>query len=169
MAFTAEELYERYLYNNPDDQNLIETISITHSNLTQDFDIVREPDGLTLTIETGEDVYFMGVNFEVSKNTSSDDMDEEFLITFDDTEGVLKDEAELIPLNTTELVKIVYRAFISSDTSEPAFGPITLNGTSMTAGNDGQVTVSAQSPSLVVNRCGELYTYERFPSLKSFL
>lgn len=166
---TPEELYELYLYNNPDGQQLIETLSITHSSLTQDYNIVREPEGLTLSIEGGIPTFFQGVNFEVRKNTSADDLDEEFSIVFDDVDGILKGEAGNIPLTTDEFVQVVYRAFISEDTSAPAFGPITLQGTSMTSSNDGQVTITAQSPSLNVNRCGELYTYERFPGLKSFL
>ena len=166
---TPEELYEQYLYNNPDYDRIIETITITHSDITQDYAICREPNGETCTNEDGTEVFYSGVNFEVSKNTSSDDLDEEFSIVFADVNGDLKAEAENIPLDTDEFVKVVYRAFMDSDRSAPAYGPITLEATSMTPTNDGSVTVTAKSPSLNVNRCGELYTYERFPSLKSFL
>ena len=169
MAYTPEELYELYLHNNPEEQRLIETISITHSEISQDYYIVREPDGETLFLEDGTEQFFQGVNFEVSKSTDSDDLDEEFSIVFDDADGTLKNEASRITISSSEFPVVTYRAYIDSDVSSPAYGPIKLQGTSMTAGNDGQVTVTAKSPSLNVNRCGELYTYERFSSLKSFL
>ncbi len=144
-------------------------ITIKHSQISQDYNVVKEVGGLDVTFEDGTEVSCEGVIFECERASSSDDLDVSFNITFDDQDDALKGEADSIDLDTDEEVQIEYRIFMKSDTSEPAYGPIKLYGDSMTAGDDGQVTIAASVPSLVVNRCGQLYTYDRFPMLKAYL
>lgn len=166
---TPAELYELYLLNNPDDTRLIELIEITHPNLTKEFFLTPTPEEVTLTLENGANVIPRSVNMTVKKSASKDDLDERFTFTISDIFGELNDQADLIPLDSQEPVRLIYRGFISTDTSEPSEGPYVLQVTSMTQTTDGAVSLEAQSPSLVVNRTGELYTYERFPMLRGFL
>lgn len=165
---TPEELYEDYLYNNTQDI-AYDVVSFAHSDLTQDYYLVGEKGGLDVTLDTGEEVSCMGVNFEVSRESSSDDLDVSFSIVVDDLDDTLKSEANNIPLTSEEDVVVTYYTYMKSDTSSPAYGPIKLYADGMTAKTNGQVTVTASAPSLVVNRCGELYTYDRFPMLKAYL
>lgn len=165
---TPEELYEDYLYNNTDDI-AYEVLTISHSDISQTYNIAKEPGGLSVTFEDGSEVDCMGVNFEVSRESSSDDLDVKFSLVIDDLDDTLKTEAEAIPITSTEDVQVEYRIFMKSDTSEPAYGPITLYVDDMTAKTNGQVTLSIAAPSLIANRCGELYTYERFPMLRAYL
>jgi hypothetical protein len=169
MSDTPEELYEKYLYNNPDGQRAYEVITISHSQLAQTYNVVKEAGGLDVTFEDGSDVSCLGVIFDVERESSSDDLDVSFSIVFDDQDGLLKDEANNIDLTTDEQVVVEYRIFMSTDTSEPAYGPISLYANTLTATTDGQVTIVASAPSVTVNRCGELYTYSRFPMLKAYL
>lgn len=166
---TPAELYELYLLNNPDGQRLIEVVSISHSALTKTYHLTPTPEPVLVTLETSEQIVPIPTNLNVQKSRSKDDLDEQFTFNFDDSYGVLSDEADRIPLDSNEDVLITYRSFVADDTSEPADGPFYLYGVSMTKSTSGTVTINAQSPSLVVNRTGELYTYERFPMLRGFL
>ena len=58
---------------------LYETLEISHSALTRSYYIISEPGGKTYPDEHGIDIDYQGVNFKISKNTSSDDLDEEII------------------------------------------------------------------------------------------
>lgn len=163
------ELYELYLLNNPDDVRLIELIEIYHPALTQTFLLTPTPEPVTLTLEDGRTITPRNVSMDVRKSSSKDDLDERFTFTISDIYGELNDQADLIPLDDQTPVSLIYRGFISTDTSEPSEGPYILQVATMTQSTDGSVSIEAQSPSLVVNRTGELYTYDRFPMLRGFL
>lgn len=166
---TPSELYELYLINNTDDARLIELIEISHPSLTETFLLTPTPEPVSLTLENGSTITPRPVNMSVKKSSSRDDLDERFTFTISDIYGQLNDQADLIPLDDQTPVTLTYRGFISSDTSEPSEGPYILQISSMTQTTDGAVSLEAQSPSLVVNRTGELYTYDRFPMLRGFL
>ena len=166
---TPQEIYEAYLLNSPDGERHIEVVTISHSKLSQTYHITPTPEPVAVTFETGGDVVPMPVNLNVEKSQSRGDLDEQFNFNISDIDGTLNDEADRIPLDDEEPLVVTYRGFMVSDTSAPCEGPFFLEGVSMTKSTDGSVTIAAQSPSLVVNRTGELYTYERFPMLRGFL
>lgn len=166
---TPAELYELYLLNNPDDERIIEVVSISHPDMSQTYHLTPTPESLLVTLETGEQIVPEPKNMSIDKPKSKDDLDEQFLFNFSDPEGLIAAEAKLIPLDTQDDVLVQFRTFMASDPSEPAEGPFNLVGVSMTPSTDATVTIRAQSPSLVVNRTGELYNYERFPMLRGFL
>lgn len=166
---TPQEIYENYLLNNPDGERHIEVVTISHSKLSKTYHLTPTPEPVLVTLETGESIVPEPVNLTVEKSSSKDDLDEKFNFNFDDIDGRINDEADRIPLDDDESVIVTYRGFMASDTSAPAEGPFKLNGVSMTKSTSGTLTIAAQSPSLVVNRTGELYTYERFPTLRGFL
>ena len=166
---TPAEIYELYLLNNPDGERIIEVVSISHPNMTQTYHLTPTPEPVSVTLETGETIIPEPKNMTIQKSSSKDDLDEQFSFNFSDPEGLIAAEAKLIPLDTDDDVIIQFRTFMASDTSAPAEGPFDLIGVSMTPTTEATVTIRAQSPSLVVNRTGELYTYERFPMLRGFL
>ena len=163
------ELYDLYLLNNPDNERIIEVISISHPDMTQTYHITPTPEPVTVVFEDNQIISPEPKNMTVEKSRSKDDLDEQFIFNFSDPEGLIASEASLIPLDTDDDVLIQFRTFMASDPSGPAEGPFNLAGVSMTASTDSTVTIRAQSPSLIVNRTGELYTYERFPMLRGFL
>ena len=166
---TPAELYELYLLNNPQGERIIEVVSISHPDMTQTYHITPTPEAVSVTFEDSSVVVPEPKNMTVEKSKSKDDLDEQFIFNFSDPEGLISSEAALIPLDTDDDVIVEFRTFMASDTSAPAEGPFKLIGVSMTPSTDATVTIRAQSPSLVVNRTGELYTYERFPMLRGFL
>lgn len=166
---TPDELYELYLLNNPQGERIIEVVSIYHPDMSQTYHITPTPEAVSVTFEDDQVIVPEPKNMRVEKSRSKDDLDEQFIFTFSDPEGLIASEADRIPLDSDDDVLVQFRTFMASDTSAPAEGPFNLLGVSMTPATDSTVTIRAQSPSLVVNRTGELYTYERFPMLRGFL
>ncbi len=164
---TPEEKFEYYLRNNNKDR-IIEGITMKHPQFEDEFNIVKEPKGEQLTLETGVVTEFQGGNMVIERANSQDDLDERFSLTFDDTYDNIQNNANLIDIDSDEKVDVEYRVFMESDKSEPAVGPIYLEGVSLSFNNN-VATIEAQSPSLAESRTGEIYTYERFETLKAFL
>lgn len=165
---TPAEKYENYLRNNPAGERIVEVVEISHSAFSESIFICKEPGGLSVTLENGQNVFADGVNMRVKRANSKDDLDEKYDFDFSDVNGNLQNKTKEVPLNTTEKVKIVYRAYMSDNLDAIALGPVIMEATNI-AFKSGSASAKAQSPSLVESRTGTLYTYERFPALKAFL
>lgn len=143
----------------------IDTLEISHSFFTQRFLFTREPTGIDATLETSEDVSFIGINFEPVLNAKRSDLDVNFAFTLPDPENKLDDELDRLPLNNDEPIKIVYRAYNSDDFSEPAavFRLQVLNVNQQ----KGIFTIECGVQQLNYNKTGEIYSYDRFTPLRA--
>lgn len=165
---TQLEKYNQYLLNNKTGERIIEVVTLSHSKFDQSFNLVKEPEGAIVTFENGSIVNCDGVNMDIRRASSEDNLDEKFGFAFSDVEGKIQDQADKIPLDSDEDVVVEYRLYMASDTSAPAIGPLRLQGVSLST-EIGKATINAESPSLIDSRTGELYTYERFPANRAFL
>lgn len=160
---TPEEKYNLYLQNNPAGERPIEVITISSPDISQYFNICREPDGVTVSFDDGSTfVDVDGANISVDKGKANDDLDEIYNITIGDTLGAIQQEVDQIPLDSADPVVVSYRLYMNSDLEKPAIGPVNLQASAISF-DIGKVTIQAKSPSLAVNRTGELLTYARFP------
>lgn len=168
MVMTPAEKYENYLRNNPAGERIVEVVEISHSAFSESSFICKEPGGLNVTLENGQQVFADGINMSIKRANSRDDLDEKYDFDFSDVNGTLQDKTNEIPLSTTEKVKIIYRVYMSDNLDSVALGPVRMEAINI-AFKSGFASARAQSPSLVESRTGNLYTYERFPALKAFL
>ena len=155
--------YEFYLRNLPDDDRAYEVITLKPS-ATESYSYVKDPLGVTVTID-GDQVDCVGVNMLIERATTNDDLDEIFHITFSDADGELQESISEIPIDDDYDPVVEYRVFMASDLTTEGFGPVNLIGGDISF-SKGVATIEAKKESLVNNRCGELYTIERFPTLR---
>lgn len=147
-----------------------DTLEISHSLFTERFFFTREPLGLTgvtITNANGstEVVDFDGVNFELVLNRKKSDLDSDFSFTFGDPENRLDDELDLIPLDNTEKIQIVYRSYRSDDlTGEGEL--FRLEALSVNQ-EKGIFTVQCGAPQLNWQQTGIRYEYDVFPMLRA--
>lgn len=94
---------------------VIDTLTISHSDISKTYYLTLEPEGIVI-----DGIFYEPANFDVSLNTEKSDLDEIYTFTISDPENKLDDELDLIPLNTNENISIVYKAFNSDDLSEPS-------------------------------------------------
>ncbi len=165
---TPQEKYENYLTNNPAGERPIEIIEISHSMISKTYFVCKEPGETVIKLENGLVRTAIGVNMDITRSSSSDNLDEKYTINFSDTLGILQEEFGSIPIDSSERVKITYRVYMSTDLENVALGPVVLEAANASF-KIGLATVDAQSPSLVSTRTGEIYTYERFECLKAFI
>lgn len=164
---TAEKL-RILLASYPVGQYQIDTLEITHSLFSQRYLFTREPGGLTATITnmdgSTEEVEFVGVNFEPILNRRKADLDTNFSFTLADPENQLDDELDNIPLNNTEKIVVVYRAYFSDDLSSEAeihrLNALRVNQ------EKAVFTIDCGLPQLNWQKTGIVYDYDTFPPLR---
>jgi len=143
-----------------------ETIEIYHPLFSKKYYLTREPLGITATLENGQQVDFEGANIEIALNSTKSDLDQNFSFSFSDIENALDDELDRIPFDDTTKITMAYRAFLSSNLTEPAQGPVALEVITVSQ-EKGVFTVEAGAPQLNWSKTGITYNYQDFPTLRA--
>ena len=169
MSLDVEARLREFLASAPQTIYMIEVISIAHSDLTQTYNLWREPSDGGVVDEDDNVLSVRSTNFTVILAGTPDNLDQKFTVNIDttDPDNLLRKELDRIPLDTTEKILLTYRAYLSDDLTEPQAVQV-LQVESINY-NRGTATLSAIAPKYNVNRTGELYTFGRFPMLRGFL
>lgn len=149
----------------------LETIELSHPGFSQVYRIVRnKTDGLTATLETSETVDFDYYPLRINQGSSRDDLDYSFNIDFGDLGEVLPTELDNVLESDSFDVKptLIYRTYRSDDLSAPMYGPITLEIIEISFQKTG-ASFEAKAPRINLSKTGEVYSVERFPTLRGFL
>ncbi len=160
--------YKLKLASNPEGQMDFETVEITHPLLSKRYLLVVGTTGLTATLETGEVVTFEAIPMEVKDGGNNNDMDQQASFTLPDVGNMLDDEMSNIPLSNEESPKFTFRAFISTDLSYPARGPVTYDLQSLSQ-SKGVFTADVGVPRLNERQTGILMTPQQIPLLRGIL
>lgn len=169
MSIDIEQQLREFLASAPQTKYMIEVVSIAHSSLTKTYHLWKEPASGAVVDENDNTLITQSTNINVALAGSADNLDQKINVSIDttDADNVLRKELDRIPLNTTEKIILVYRAYLSDDLTEPQ-AVQRLQVESITY-NRGVASLSAIAPKLNVRRTGELYTFSRFPMLRGFL
>jgi hypothetical protein len=126
--------------------------------------------GLTATLETGVTQTFEYYPLKISDTGVRDNLDQKISITLGDLGELIPTELDLVEAANTFDVNPVctYRTYRSDDLSAPLFGPVVLQIVTLAMTREG-AAFDAQAPSMNINKTGEVYSMDRFPSLRGFL
>jgi hypothetical protein len=163
--------YIEFFLNAKSELIQFECIEVSHPDFSQVYRFVRNnTDGLTVTLETSEEVTFDYVPIKISQNEMVDDLDYGFKLELGDVGEILPLELDLVAAAGSFLVKpeLKYRTYRSDNLESVMFGPIILEVTELAFNKTG-VVFEARAPQLNVTTTGELYTIGRFPGLKDYL
>lgn len=160
--------YKLKLASNPEGQMDFETVEITHSLFSKRYLLVVGTTDLTATLETGETVTFEGVPMEMNEGGNNNDMDQQASFTLPDVGNILDEEMENIPLSDEESPVFTFRAFVSTDLSYPARGPVSYDLQSLSQ-SKGVFTADVGVPRLNERQTGILMTPEDIPLLRGIL
>ncbi len=169
MPIDLEQQLKEFLASAPQNKHIIQVVEISHSAMTRAYYLWREPYTGLITLEDDSTVSVDHVNIGVTLPETNQTLDQAFTFNID-TVNVNDDfrrELDLVPIDTTEKIVIVYREYLSDNLTEPQ-ATVRLQTESI-AYNKGVATMSAVSPRFNITRTGELYTYKRFPMLRGFL
>jgi len=162
------EAYKRKLASNPEGQMDFETVEITHPSLTRRYLLVVGTTDLTATLETGETVTFEAIPMRVQDGGNDNDTDQQASFTLPDVGNLLDDEMSRIPLDDQTPPVFTFRAFVSTDLSYPARGPVTYDLQSLSQ-SKGVFTADVGVPRLNERQTGLLMTPQQIPLLRGIL
>ncbi len=146
----------------------IQMISISHSKMPKVYYLWKEPYVGSVTIDSTTVVQVLPLNLEIKLAGSGNDLDQRFEIRIStvDIENDFRNALDIIPINTLEKIKIVYREYLSDDlTSEQAKSTLQVESISYVIGG---ASITAVSPRLNVSRTGELYNNKDIPMMRGF-
>lgn len=169
MSLSLEDRLRVFLASAPRNIRRIETIEISHSAMTQTFYLWREPYEGEITTEDGVRTV-QPLNMEIKLAGDEGHLDQSFEIRIDttDVEDEFREQMDLIPLDTLEKIRCVYREYLSDDLTEMVAGPAVLQVESISY-QIGAALISAVTPKYSITRTGENYVPRDVPMLRSFI
>ena len=160
---TEYEAYQNLLNSQPEFERYFETISISHSKLTKTYNFVI--DTVDFTASDGELITFTPANIKASDAQNNNDLDQTASFSIEDLNNQLDDELDLIPLGDNEDIIVKYRIYVTGHLDAPAdSAEYIVKNISQKLG---VFTLQCGAPSLNADQTGEIYTFERFPMLRS--
>lgn len=160
-AALLREMHNSY----PRGEYAFETLEISHPLMSQSYYFTPDSTNHTATLEDATIVEFISMPIQLSLNQTKEDLDQNFSFTFPDLDNVLDDEMESIPLNDPTPISVIYRQYISTDTSAPAIKyALSILDISQ---SKGAFTMTCGVKQLNWRQTGELYTFDRFPMLRA--
>lgn len=164
MSLDLETALKTFFASAPQTAHPVETLEISHSDMTQTFHLWREPYAGTAGGNT-----MQMANFETELAGSPGHLDQKYDVRLGlvDIEDIFREQLDLIPIDTTEKIALIYRIYMSDDlTTEVASATLQVESVSYIKG---AASISAVSPRLNITRTGELYTPKDVPMLRGFL
>jgi hypothetical protein len=168
VSLDLESRLRVFLASAPQNVHPIMTLEISHSAMSRSYYVWREPYAGTVYAD-GAALEMQVANVEIQLAGSEGHLDQVFAIrisTVDDAD-TLRNELDRIPVTTPEKIRIVYREYLSDQLDDPQATAI-LQAESISY-SIGAANISAVSPRLNINRCGEIYNLRDLPTLRGFL
>lgn len=168
MSLDIEQRLREFFASAPQTVHRIETLEISHSAMSKTYYLWREPFAGEITTEDGVQTA-QPLNFQAKIAGSEGHLDQVFEIPLDttDVEDDFRKEMDLVPLDTTERVRLVYREYLSDDLTDVLSRSV-LQVESVVY-SLGAAKITAVSPRLNVTSTGERYTPRDAPMLRDFL
>lgn len=163
-----KEAYRRKLATNPDGELALDTVQITHPNLTKTYYLVADKDPLVAYLENGQQVTFEPAAIKADNGGNNNDMDQQAKFTIADPDNILDDEMDRIPLESETLPEFTFRTYLRSDLSYPAYGPVTYD-TQTVSQQKGVFTASVGLPRLNQKGTGLIAVPADIPILRGLL
>lgn len=169
MSLDIETRLRVFLASAPRTVRRVETLEISHPDMSQTFYLWRQPFSGTITTETGTRTV-QPLNFKTKLAGSEANLDQNFEISLDttDVEDTFREQMDLIPLATQDRVTCIYREYLSDDLTDIVAGPAVLQVEDVSY-EVGAATLHAVSPRFNTTRTGEIYAPRDVPMLRGFL
>jgi hypothetical protein len=168
MSLDLEARLRTFLASAPQTIHPVQTLEISHSDMSQTFHLWREPYAGTTSVG-GVARSMQPCNIEIRLAGSAGHLDQKFDIRLGlvDIEDVFREQLDRIPVTTAEKIVVIYREFLSDDLAAPQ-ATVRLQAESISYVK-GAASISAVSPRFNITRTGELYAPREVPMLRGFL
>lgn len=151
-------------------KGIVDGVELNHSAWVTPIYITSSYPGFMAVHEDGHTYSYQYVPMAVKKATKQTDLSQEFSFTIQDLNEIVASQLDLIPLETDEKPTVVLRTFVyreDGSISDIQDGPYILNSGNISFAPEG-CTFTANPPLTNYAGTGELYTFERFPTLLAY-
>lgn len=162
--------YSEFFFTSKTNVVELELIELSHPSFSQTFYIVSNAvAGITVTLETGAVQAFTYYPLKITPTGASTDLDQTMKVMLGDVGEVLPQQLDLVKKANTVGTKpaCIYRTYRSDSLGAPLFGPIVFRVQNVAFTKQG-ATLDISAPRLNLNKTGESYNLDRFPSLRAF-
>jgi len=160
----------QFFLNGAAEEVAVESLSLSHTSWSKEYHLVRNmPSGGTLTLEDSTSQVFEHYPFELKGDLVTGELDQPIKILLGDLGEIIPVEIDaMIAAGTTDVLpKAVLRLYSSANLAAPL--EVVVRYVTGVSRNAQGATLEANAPSMNKNRTGELYTLDRFPTLKAFI
>ncbi len=153
------------IYSSGGDAIVLETLELNHHTFPESFRIVRDHIDWDLTLEnSGPTVTFISFPFNVVQPKSNEKGDSNLQIVLDNVDKTVVDLIEGTQDGSNTPIDVIFRVFLSSDTSEPQQTPIRLSLFNISVQNN-TVSGTAQFDDIVNRKFPSILYDRKFISL----
>ena len=155
---------------------LLETIEVSHSLWDEPIRIVtNHPDGVTVTLENDQQVFFEFIPLILQKGTTSDDLDQSINITVGDLGEIVPPlNKKIRDASSDEKPQVVYRSFAFDSVSMALTKPTPIEiirGLSVAKMNQDYQATTFEAATSGKNsvKTGRTYNFEDYPDLRGLI
>lgn len=169
MSDDVEQKLKVFFASAPQLERRIEVLEIGHSAMTKTYWCAREPYPFQVTDETAVVRDVTPLNFEAKRAGTTAHLDQIYEIALDTTDitDEFRENMKLVPLYSTEPVRVVLREYLSDDLTDVlSRAVLRLEEVSYKIG---AAMLHAVQPRLNMLRTGTSYTPRRVPMMRAFV
>lgn len=151
-------------------KGVIDGIEISHSAWPEKVFLTSVYPGFIGVNERGEEDEYLYVPMSVEKAAKQNDLSQDFSFTIQDINEIVAPHVDLIPLDTDEKPTVILRTFVyreDGSISDLQDGPYDLLASDISFTPEG-CTFTASPPLTNYSGTGELYLFDRFPTLLAY-
>lgn len=165
---TVAAAYRKKLVSNPDGEIELDTLEISHPDMSKTYYLVADQIPLTAKLETGADVTFEPSPIGIKGAGNNADMNQSATFTIPDVDNILDDEMDRIGLTSSSYPVFTFRTYLLSDLSYPAWGPVSYEVQDISQ-SKGLFTAAVSAPKLNNKGTGLILTPELCPLIRGIL
>lgn len=164
--------YQRFLSSAPEAEREYRTIEIFHPDFSAPVRLVQDFVDQSFTLEASAPrnpstvQLFTAISMRIEEPGESGDIDQVLTVSLGAIGNEVQDAIDQIdPMNSLTPIEVIYRKYHSSDLTEPVLVLYQSAANVQFKGYSG-VSFTAEDSDLTTKLAGELYTLERFPTLR---
>ncbi len=165
--------YKKFISSMPQAQREIRTVEIYHPDFSTLLRFVKDFENQSLKLEAsaprnpGATVAFTAIAMEILEPAESGGgVDQTLSVSLGAVGNEVNDQIEQItPDGSLIPIEVIYRKYYSGNLTEPVL-VLTLSASEINFEGYTQVGFIAEDSNITTKRAGEIYTLERFPTLK---
>lgn len=161
MPKYSSEDYKRFLASAPTNQREFRTIEMSHPDFSETLYFVQDQANRLLG-----GISYTALSMVITEPAERDDADQILTVSLGGVGGeAQKVIAEITASGYLTPISLVYRKYYSSDTSSPVL-TLSLSIGSVNFDSYSKVSFTAEDTDFINKTAGEIYTLERFPTLR---